>query len=142
MPTYAGCNAKIIVKDSGPGDPAILVSELNSWSIDYSFTPREFRGLGAYYPVRGISAADWSLSLSGYFDHTDPGQNEIRAGTEKYFEVYPIGDGDPPNDPIMRGTCYIDSVDSSASPDDLISVNFSATGNSELEAINTFIGNT
>lgn len=140
MTVFAGCNAKIIVKESGPGDPAILISELNSWSINYSFQAQEFRPIGAYYPIRGISAADWSLSLSGYFDNTDVGQSEINAGKEYYFEVFPIGDDDPPNDPQMSGTCFVSGLDTSASPDDLISLGINLSGSSELEALNTFIG--
>ena len=142
MATYKGCDGKIVIKESGPADPAIAVSELNSWSITYSFTAQEFRPIGKYYPVRGISAADWSLSLSGYFDFLDAGQNLFTAGAVRYFEIYPIGDTDPPNDPIMQGFCFIGSVDTSGSPDELVPVSISGTGCSELEAINTFIGQT
>lgn len=142
MTVHVGCNAKIIVKSSGPTDPAILVSELNNFSLTYSVPANEFRPLGAYYPVRGTSNSDWSLSLSGYFDQLDPGQNELSAGQEVFFEVWPLGDDLPLTDPLMRGTCYIDSLDTSGSPDDLLPLSISSTGSSELEAINTFIGRT
>ena len=140
MAVNTGCNAKIIVKATGPSDPAILISELNSWSISYSVPAREFRPLGAYYPTRGTSRADWSLSVSGYFDNLDPGQNEMIAGEERYFEIYPMGDAEPITDPIMSGICYIDSSDTSGTPDDLLNLKISATGSSTLVAVNTFIG--
>ena len=90
--------------------------------------------------ARGISAADWTLSLSGYFDNLDNGQNLLNAGALRYFEIYPNGDLTPNVDPVLSGLCYIESLDSSGSPDDLIPLSISAKGTSELEAINTFIG--
>ena len=141
MATFRGCNAKIIIKETGPSDPVLLISELNSWSINYSFTATEFRTLGAYYPNRGISSAEWSLSIGGYFDHTDAGQNLLKAGAIRYFEVYPIGDALPFADPLLEGFCYIPGIDTSGSPDEQIPLSVNMTGCSELEAINTFIGN-
>jgi len=141
MATYVGCEAKIVIKENGPTDPPILIGELNSWAINYSFSAEEFRPLGGYYPNRGISAADWSLSISGYFDQLDAGQSLLKAGAIRYFEVYPIGDFAPGSDPIMSGFGYLPALDTSGSPDEQLPISTNITGTSELEAINTFVGN-
>jgi hypothetical protein len=138
MATYVGCNAKIVIKQNEPSDPPILIGEQNNWSINYSFTSEDFRPLGAYFPNRGISVGEWSLSLSGYFDYLDPGQALARSGTKRYFEIYPVGDD--PAEPLIRGLCFISGLDVSGTPDELLPISITATGCSSLQAINTFIG--
>jgi len=139
MSTLAGCEGIVLLSLDETG-PAQIVGELTSWSVTFGFNADEFRALGSYYPNRGISAADWSFSFSGYFDPTDPGQSLIAAGTILYCKILPIGDGTPATDPEMKGFIYIDSLDSSGSPDDLLSLSFNGKGSSPLIATNTFIG--
>jgi hypothetical protein len=139
MTVLNGCTGKIFISET-ENDPFVFVGELNSWSVNFGFTADAFRPLGGYYPNRGISASNWSFSFAGYFDPTDPGQSLLAAGVLRYCKVYPIGDNAPTTDPIIEGYIYIESLDSSGSPDDLLSLSFSGTGSSPLIATNSYIG--
>jgi len=140
MAVYSGCNAKIIIRENDAGDPPLYVSELNNWSLTYGYTSTDFKPIGAFYPKRGISNAEWSLSLSGYFDHLDAGQNLLNAGSERYFEIHPLGDDNPGAKPSMYGVCFIGGLDSSGATGDMIPLSLNVTGSSTMTSLNTFIG--
>jgi len=139
MSTLVGCEGRILLS-LDENDPGQVVGELTSWSVTFGFDAEEFRALGEYYPDRGVSAANWTFSFSGYFDPNDPGQSILSAGAILYCQVYPIGDDAPSSDPVMRGKIYIESLDSGGSPDDLLSLSFSGSGTSDLVSENTYIG--
>ena len=138
MSVYRGCEGKVFISES-EGDPLVFVGELNSWSINESFSANEFRQIGAYYPNRGTSARDWSFNFSGFFDPMDTGQSILKTGAIRFCSVYPSGD-DIAQKPALSGLIYIDSIDSSGAPDDLISLSINGTGTGELTGLNSFIG--
>jgi len=138
MTVLTGCEGLVYLYEV-ENDPLVFVGEINSWSISYSLSADEFRPLGQYYPNRGISAADWSFSFSGYLDPTDPGQTLLNAGKLLYFKIYPEGD-DEPTKPAAFGRVYVESVDTSGSPEELVSLSFNGTGSSLLETENWNFG--
>lgn len=132
----SGCDGVLKLKDS-LGE-YIAIGEQTSWSLSYSAEANSYRPIGAYYPVRATSNHDWSLSMEGVLDILDDGQVLIDVGECVDFELYPSGEG--ANEPKYSGTVYIESADTSGSPDDLLPFSASTTGTSTLVAENTWLG--
>lgn len=134
--TKSGCDG--VLKLGEVGGPLHIVSEVTSWSISLSANSKEFLAIGRHYPVRGVTSYEWSLTVDGYFEMFDDGQKAIEVGKCKSFELYPIGEG--ADMPKLSGEIFIDSSDSSGSPDDLIPYSASATGNSTLVSEEFWLG--
>ena len=132
----SGCEGVLKLKNS-LGE-YLAIGEQTSWSLSYSAEANTYRPIGAYYPHRATSNHDWSLSVDGLLDILDSGQLLIDVGECVDFELYPAGED--ANEPKYSGTIYIESADTSGSPDDLLPFSASTTGASTLVAENVWLG--
>ncbi len=129
MTVHNGCDARIEISEIGSSE-VFAISESNSWSLSYDKESSSFRPLGHYRDIRGVKGSEWSMSIGGYLDYVDPGQQLLISGTEKHIKLYPSGNA--PGQPFWEGDVYLESWSTSGAPDELIQFNISATGVSDL----------
>lgn len=136
---HKGCDALIELSAVGAGTP-FAVSNSNSWALNFAKPARTFTPLGGFFPKRAVKGSQWSVSLAGYFDYFDDGQALLNPGNEVDITIWPSGKDT--GRPYHFGTIYLEDANTSGSPDDLIPFSASATGASNLQYDETWLGDT
>jgi hypothetical protein len=134
MPTFRGCEGKIIFDD---GSGAQTVGEVTSIEITETANNNTFKTFGSCDDRTENLGQGWSLSVEGRYCNTDPGQVQISVGDIIAWQYYPGGDTiDTP--PEFNGNVRIDELSISASSDETVTFSLSGTGDGPLNRINTY----
>lgn len=110
---------------------ANTVAEVTSWSLTQGAATADDTALGDTWDSHLVGTANWSGSISCWWDDTDAtGQGAMTVGASVSLVLLP--EGATVGDAEYTGTATITGIESSGSNNATVTASFSFTGNGAL----------
>ncbi len=123
MATFTGKDGVIKINTS-------TVAQSKSWTIEQSAEPIEASVIGATWRNYKPGLNGFTVSIEGYYDLADVGQDELVIGAEVAVELFPAGEVSGQRE--YSGNAFITSFSDTGSFDGMVEFTATLQGNGNL----------